>query len=148
MGQSVPEAEHGIIVVETDKDYYVSGREVNGMVHLYLEKEYPGENLNIEMKGEESSYWVSEDLSDPQNTHCCKKEFLTDTIPIFKFEDSGIQPGQYSFPFEIMIPDYCPSSCAIKECGNSGNIKYSLKAILKSSNPEIPDLTYKLLLTI
>jgi hypothetical protein len=102
-------------VIQTERDYYVSGRLITGKVHVHLSEDFPAMSLSLELKGEEYIYWISESLQDPSDSHTCRKTIISETLPLYKFKEGVLERGQYSFPFEVNLPDNCPSSCAIKE---------------------------------
>ena len=69
---------------------------------------------------------------------------------IYQFNDSIAPPGQYVFPFNIMIPKSCPSSALYKGSLDShGKIEYSIQVFLKPlSNQKVGKIEQKLPLIV
>lgn len=75
MGASYPKFEHGVIVLVADKDYYYSGQEVTGKIHLQMSQPYPASSLELVVKGLEKVYWVSGSGRN-RTTHSATKKIL------------------------------------------------------------------------
>ncbi|CAI2370718.1 unnamed protein product [Moneuplotes crassus] len=139
------EFKHGHIYLETDENHAVSGQELNGRVHLYLTQPFPAASLDIVMKGIEAVKWVSGEGTENKRKHE-KINTLTDTRQIiYSFPQSIAMPGQYTFPFRILIPAGLP--CSLMFAGTRRSramVNYSLFAILKpEENTTLEEMKYK-----
>lgn len=80
-----------------------------------------------------------------------KQKIFNFTAPIYSFLGGSVVPGQFNFPFKILLPHDIPSSCFYTNNSTSkahGKVKYKLKATLKSNKPDLKDMTYKQILII
>ena len=56
---------------------------------------------------------------------------------LFNFPSGHLQPGQYSFPFQFMLPGYIPGTFHEKLAHHEGIIRYKIKAeMVNFSNPK------------
>ncbi|CAI2371733.1 unnamed protein product [Moneuplotes crassus] len=147
--------EHGNIILQTAKSYYVPGEEVQGNIYLSLDQSFPGTLLELLAKGKEEVKFEDE-------RSCCGNNYYTKDFSekrkIFKFretihnfEGDSIPTGQYCFPFKLLLPEGIPSSCLYQIDDFSqtqGKVKYKISAILTCNEDEMKDMTFKQTLVV
>ena len=167
-GDSRSKFEHGNIILQTDKPYYAPGEFVTGKIYLYLQQEFPGDKLELEIYGNEKVEWiVKKTKRHDKVTLDIRPEFMYEhdiwgnrylrvkdkqlilsyTYPIYQFVGGVALAGQYTFPFQLQLPKDAPSSCNYtnyNESESMGQIKYSLKASLSATDSSsIQPMTFK-----
>ncbi|CAI2371312.1 unnamed protein product [Moneuplotes crassus] len=149
--------EAGHIVLQTTKPYYAPGEELTGNIYISLDKPFPGSNLELSLKGKEDVAWtVRKESSDNYNRHYTRyiedeAEIINFVAPIHTFMGGSVQPGQYDFPFKLILPDDIPSSCYFATSSSyktHAKVKYRLKAILRCNTDEMKDMSFKQTLII
>ena len=135
--------EHGHIFLINDRDYAISGEELSGNVHLDLKQPFPAVSLIIEIEGDERWQWITTSTSTTNNsnggstsrttkdTHKGSRKIIQQGYTIFTFPDRVALPGQYTFPFKILIPYELPSSAYFSGGSSScASVSYIISAIL------------------
>ena len=65
------------------------------------------------------------------NDHKGDPESINHCYYIYQFDNHVALPGQYTFPFRVLIPSNCPSSMKFRGAISSkGDIKYFIEATL------------------
>lgn len=64
---------------------------------------------------------------------------------MFQFEKQVALPGQYTFPFRVLVPKNCPSSMKYKGgIGSKGTVEYTIEAsLVPHHSQKIQPMTYK-----
>lgn len=110
------DTKYGNIHIETLKNRYISGEQIDGFVHLNLIRDYPVNTLDLIITGEEKVQLVTVHRSSSKNGsrkyasyHRANREILSYKFPLYA--PQGIfKQGQYSFPFSFKLPTNIPSS--------------------------------------
>ena len=165
-------AKYGQIFMKTENPYYMSGETVKGAIYLNLISSYPGNELTLKILGRERVNWaerrpinnVSSDAQeeDPsfEEFDANKSKILTKApedlfersdkkviikfkVPIHRWQEETVPPGQYTFPFCFIIPYGVPGSFYHISQHFRVEIKYSLLVKLAPLKPEIPPLQYE-----
>lgn len=135
--------EHGHIYLQLDFPYSISGENTTGNIYLELGQPFPAVSLDIEMKGEEKCKWtetktrtITRDGKSETETyyeyHHGHREVIHQRFTIFTFNQGVALPGQYTFPFNIVVPYGCPSSAMYSGSDSAiASIKYSIKVVLQ-----------------
>ena len=95
-----------------------TGQVVTGTVNIDLKTPmFETEELTIGIYGTED---VDFNITTYEGTGKHRKTIITpykdhilivnNVYPLFKFVDGAPRPGQYSYPFSLMIPDWLPAS--------------------------------------
>ena len=112
---------YGIMVVQTDAPFYISGSQVTGKINVVIKEAYPAHKLKLRIEGKEYCRFYQTQSHQPFHegqTHTYSsttKHHHHDTILhheviIYDFHKKSINPGQYEFPFSFYLPEECPSS--------------------------------------
>ncbi|CAI2368465.1 unnamed protein product [Moneuplotes crassus] len=139
---NTPKFEHGDIYLQLDRPYCTSGKEMTGTIHLNLTQPFPGASLDIIIEGIERVYWRCNRTS---RRHIEKNELIHQLFTIHTFRNGIVNPGQYSFPFNLVIPPNLSATCfRISSKLPDATILYSIKAKLEP-NPEykIKEMSFK-----
>ena len=147
MGSSLSlDKSYGNIFIQTTKNNYVAGDQVDGFVHLNLVKDFPSPVLHLVISGEEktklvstSSYQDSEGHTHTEvHVHRDKNEFFGHTFPLYSYNQHCFPRGQYSFPFSFKLLETLPGSFhhGWYSHGHNcyGEVFYKLWAGLKTKN--------------
>ena len=95
-------------MVKTDKKIYRPGDKVNGKVYIRTDRKLDAYLLRIRVRGKEKSsfrYRVEGESVQKEN-----KYYYFDTkLNAFHFKDL-LSPGDYTLPFEFLLPSILPAS--------------------------------------
>ena len=139
-------SEYSRIGVETEKSTYIQGERIEGRVNLCLEKEFPGGEINLSLKGREKTrFTIAKDMS--YNHYSDSYIFCELNSPINKGEQ--IKEGEYYFPFDFSLDEnYPPTFTHGGYDFNFGSVEYILTAQLISTEGGVHNLEGKLELLI
>ncbi|CAI2371244.1 unnamed protein product [Moneuplotes crassus] len=130
-----PKFEHGDIYLQLDQPYVMSGATLTGNVHINLSQPYPARSLEIGIKGKEKVKWVRRRRNGKNRSaqRISKSDILIFQIfEIYRFDNGVALPGQYTIPFNLIIPGGLPSSVFYSGRSNSkAVIDYSIKAMIR-----------------
>ncbi|CAI2367408.1 unnamed protein product [Moneuplotes crassus] len=139
-------SKYGGLVIQTDQAYCVSGQPVTGKIGVQINEPFPAKKLKIKVKGKEKCKWYERKSRQVQDGDEVRIEYYEDKHDedhkIFKFEETlcefdgdYIEPGQYMFPFNFVLPSNCPASAYYTGDEKSvGYIKYKVKASFKAED--------------
>ena len=128
------------IYIEVLQNSFLAGQKLNAKVHLHCFQPFAGaKSLQITVLGQEAANWMTKPLSKskefkPENLKS-RTTFLQVTKPIHDFPADGMPEGMWTFPVEMVLPDWCPSSVAV--CGSDGQslkIAYKIRAEIIGEN--------------
>jgi hypothetical protein len=92
MGSGDSKFEHGHIILQLDKDFYLSGHDVTGSIHINLTESFPSESLTIHIKGKEKCKWESGSGKD-RSYHHSDRKIINHRVQIFSFNDGIAYAG-------------------------------------------------------
>lgn len=102
------------------------GDVLKGDVHIDLTQTYPASSLMLEFVGLEEC-----DESDSESNFETFELMDLHTSVLFKYDSDGVQPGQYTIPFQILVPDRLPSTVWLTRGDlQIATFRYQLKATL------------------
>lgn len=115
------------IFIKTETPSYLAGTEISGVVYVHLPKKLPTNTLWIIVKGKEQSSWnpVNETRNDRYRG---RHSILKVRIPLHRWADNSIPAGEYSFPFNFILPKEIPGSFHVRTTNYEAKISYSIKA--------------------
>ena len=131
-------SEHGNIYLKTTNPFYYAGENITGEVYLNLFKSYPAKSLFLKVKGKEFCRWDEQEtewINEPNGQRRAitktihrigEKEFFSHKFPIWKW-DNEIPPGQYCFPFSMILNNTLPGTFFEDEGHFQGRIRYKAK---------------------
>ena len=86
---------------------------LQGTVHLELRKPFPSRQLQLLVIGQEKTKWKKKQKDGKEQykkKHKGNNRFLFLHQNLHIFDNGMIPPGQYSFPFQVLLPNWIPSS--------------------------------------
>jgi hypothetical protein len=115
------------IFIKTEAPSYLAGSEASGVVYVHIPKELPTNTLWIIIKGKEQCSWnpVNESRNDRYRG---RHSILKVRIPLYRWTHDTIPKGEYSFPFNFILPIEIPGSFHIRTSNYEAKISYSIKA--------------------
>ena len=98
-----------------------AGQVCSGIIHIQLNQPFPGTMLMLTLKGCERTFMRKRHSKTVGSGKRRRRKYyyrnhvgffpmINADFPIFQFPDGPPRPGQYSFPFSILIPDWLPAS--------------------------------------
>lgn len=135
--------EGGYLYVKTDKPFYLPGENVLGKIYLRTEVPIDATDIQIHVKGKEKlNFETGEGKSKAYHSH--KKLLFEFKNEVWKFEGT-LQPGDYTLPFEFMLPASLPASCVFSKSNDFNRPRIKVKYAIKStiSTPDNKAITYK-----
>lgn len=100
-------------MIETESRTFKAGERIFGVIHFEVRGiAYPTGALHFRLRGVEKTRWKHEaKYKDQTEKHDSgKNAFLDFEQVIHTFTNAMIGPGQYTFPFEFVLPPWVPSS--------------------------------------
>jgi hypothetical protein len=140
----------GGLHIEVDSPNIMSGDTIKGNIHLLVKHQTVGTFLQLLLKGTEKTQWsVRRKERDflgnrrhVTHNYSGKSRIQRQKFDIFKFETGTLQPGQYSFPFEVVTPadllssfSYTPPHVPLLDAGPTRAL-LSYKLVAKIDNPQ------------
>ncbi|KNC76492.1 hypothetical protein SARC_11009 [Sphaeroforma arctica JP610] len=129
--------------IQTDRVCYTGGQVVSGSVSVVITQPVKCEALHLTVKGSERTEYEKERTRETTDMNGNRRtesyyETIYDKHTIFKqkvmmhqFDDSVyLQPGQYSFPIQTLLPHGLPPSCRDKIGQSRANRTYKVKCHL------------------
>ena len=115
---------------------YLAGTPISGTIDVVINEPFESSELQLAFKGVERTHFVIGDL-DPVIHHREVREIIQIRETVKEFTASTIlQPGQYTFPFQIMIPDWLPETCVFKLDNKKFFVEYTIRAQFLPTNKE------------
>lgn len=132
-------SDFGSIYIQTDAPFFLAGQVVTGKIYLNIFQHYPAAFLDIQVKGKEKVKWYEYEThtdSDGKTEQRRVKrkgehKILYTRIPLFKFAERVVAPGQYCFPFQFQLVNGIPGSLIISNDDLKAEVKYSIKGIIE-----------------
>jgi len=154
---NLPHSTFGNIYLKTANPFYYAGETITGEVYLSLLEAFPGNTISLKIKGKEECRWEETETiwqDNPNGTRTSRVEtiehkghnaFYRHKFPIFVFNYENIAPGQYCFPFSMVMGNHLPGTFYEKDHKFSATIKYKIKVELSPhhhNKQSVKDLKY------
>ncbi|CAH3024953.1 unnamed protein product [Porites evermanni] len=114
------------------KRTFYPGEAINAALCLKVNKKLKLQGLRIEFHGEAYVHW-RENVGEANKSYSNSETYLDTLATLFgkdlgqSGDDPVLQPGEYSFPFQFLIPNIImPASVELKH----GHVRYWLKGIM------------------
>ena len=149
-------AKYGQIYLETDRSAYLAGENVTGKIYLNLVQPYPGNQITLKLKGKEYSsivhqrsetYHTGEGQARKTETRNVedlieeKNDIIKLSVPVYQWPN--LMPGQYTIPFNFVLPYTIPSSFFQEGFRYLAHISYQLEANLQPFSNKDPKMKHK-----
>jgi hypothetical protein len=104
----------GYVYLKTDRPYYYPGNKVLGKMYIRGERPMNAKNVEFKFRGKEkSSFWIHTDKQ--HNKVQYRKQLIDVRATCFTFpQQQDLAPGDYTIPFEFVLPQNLPSSMILK----------------------------------
>jgi len=91
---------------------YTAGDCVSGTIDICLQEHFDFDELILEFVGLERSFLNTKSLPglQPERFHRDAKEIVHLRQVVRVFTGYGMDPGQYSYPFQLYLPEWLPES--------------------------------------
>lgn len=108
---------------------YIAGSTIAGTVDIEIGKVFEATDLIIEFKGVERSHLTPESGISLKDYHQEVKQILSIKQVVVQFPDGqNLQPGQYSYPFQIYTPNWLPETAILKTIKDRFTVEYTIRA--------------------
>ena len=147
--------QYGEIIIQTEKTDFFPGEAIKGNVYLNLLKPYQGNKLTLKFKGREFTHWVdsvsrtrrrADGSSETyhEDVHRKQEAKTHDTeVTMYSWQGMQILPGQFTFPFNMILPPKLAGTFFQKRHRLLADISYHLEAVLTPINKSHPKLKFK-----
>lgn len=109
---------------------FKAGETISGSIDIEISDIFEAQDLTIEFKGVERSHISTTDSAmSVKPFHREEKEIISlkQVVKTFSQGDQ-LQPGQYTFCFQIFTPDWLPESSIFKTKKDRFTVEYTLRA--------------------
>lgn len=143
---NLPQSNFGNIYLRTNNAFYYAGDNITGEIYLNLLENFPGESIFLKIKGKEECEFEEQHTrfeDNPDGTRSSHTEtihhkghntFFRHKFPVYKWNIENIAPGQYGFPFYLVLGAQLPGTFYEKEHHYSARIKYKVKVELSPTH--------------
>ena len=116
-----------------------AGDTISGTIDIEISKVFDAMDLVIEFKGVERSHLAIDPNKDELKAyHRETKELISMKQIIVQFpEGQCLEPGQYSYQFQVYTPTWLPESTIFKTLRNRFIVEYTLRAQFTPRDPSL-----------
>jgi ubiquitin-protein ligase len=114
---------------------FATGQPIKGRVVLFQDKEFQGSSIMLGLNGSELTSFRKQS-SDRTCLYAGKFVFINASETIHTFEDGLSPQGKREYPFEVLVPEWLPSSTIYHSefCNSLLKIRYGLWAQVIPTN--------------
>lgn len=134
--------DYGYMAVQTANPIYNPGSMVTGTIYLRIGVPTPARQVMIQVKGTEKVSWMdteTETVDGRQEQREVKRRAQTEILhfqnPCYVISVPMLMPGDYTIPFQFMLPPNLPSSFQFMRHEMhqkpKGKVKYHVKAFVE-----------------
>jgi hypothetical protein len=88
---------------------------VSGTIDIDLKEPILAKELQISLVGQERCLLDVSSVPKPELYHCDSKEIVNIKQVVRVYDERGIAAGQYTFPFEVYLPDWLPETLYLRQ---------------------------------
>ena len=108
---------------------FTAGEAIAGTIDIVIVEPFPASDLTLEFKGVERSHLNTKKVLKPLEYHREEKEIISMKTVVAQFQEGQfLQPGQYTYSFNIYLPPWLPESCIYKSKFDKFFVEYTLRA--------------------
>jgi hypothetical protein len=114
MGNSSTRDTDLLIYIETEKSFYNSGSNIDGVVFVEAKRNFAFDALLVRVEGDEWCQWF-EGSSKNRQKHTGSQNFYAVEHLLEKYDKTTLQAGSYAYPFSIELSENIPGSFESEE---------------------------------
>lgn len=108
---------------------FSAGDPIAGTIDIEIVEPFPASELTLEFKGVERSHLNTKNVLKPLDFHREVKEIISMKTVVATFgENEHLLPGQYTYSFQVYLPEWLPESCLYKSKTDKFWVEYTLRA--------------------
>ena len=108
---------------------FCSGDAISGTIDIEIGQAFDASDLVLEFAGVERSHLSAESVISVKDYHRENKEIVSIKQVVVEFPDGQtLQPGQYSYPFQVYTPGWLPESTLFKTRKDRFAVEYTIRA--------------------
>ena len=108
---------------------FQAGDTIAGTVDIVIGEVFPATQLQLELKGVERSHLSPDGAISIKDYHQEVKQIVSIKQVVVQFpEGQNLQPGQYSYPFQIYTPGWLPETSLYKSKKDRFTVEYTIRA--------------------
>lgn len=118
------------IILENEQKSFAPGSVIRGTLVVELEEPKKYENITVLLEGKGKVSWT-ESHGESSESYCSSENYVNLQTVVWENSqspDGALQRGRYTFPFEFILPQDCPSSFRT----NVGRIYYKIKGLIST----------------
>jgi hypothetical protein len=117
-----------------DRPCYNAGDTLSGKVYLLVtQPDYFADTLQVSLSGREATrirYTTGSGKKRKSRTARAQRNIMVVDLPLHQFPDSKCTPGQFEFPFSLVLPETLPTSMFVDDGLSGCQVFYEISARL------------------
>lgn len=108
---------------------FLAGECISGTIDIEIQEPFPSSELTLEFTGVERSHINTKNVLKPLPYHRETRQIITMKTVVATFEEGQhLQPGQYTYSFQIYLPPWLPESALFKTDKERFCVEYTVRA--------------------
>ena len=117
---------------------YNAGDAISGTIDIEIGEVFEAQDLVVEFKGVERAHLDTSEVISVKDYHREVKEIISMRQIVVQFpEGQNLQPGQYSYSFQVFTPSWLPESSIFKTRKDRFTVEYTLRAQFTPRDPNL-----------
>ena len=117
---------------------FCAGDAISGTIDIEIGTAFDASDLVLEFAGVERSHLSAESVIHVKDYHREVKEIVTIKQVVVEFPaGQTLQPGQYSYPFQVYTPGWLPESTLFKTRKDRFAVEYTIRAQFTPRDPSL-----------
>lgn len=125
-------SESSHLAIQLESNLIQAGNGLSGVIHFHLLSPIHAESLCLKLSGKEKVKFAS-----GEDTYRGKSTVVKENFQVFIFQNAQVNPGDYSFPFQMITPSTLPGSFAYQRRAMKASLRYHLTAFLHSTGSKV-----------
>ena len=117
---------------------FCAGDAISGTIDIEIGTAFDASDLVLEFAGVERSHLSAESVIHVKDYHREVKEIVSIKQVVVEFPDGQtLQPGQYSYPFQVYTPGWLPESTLFKTRKDRFAVEYTIRSQFTPRDPSL-----------
>ena len=117
---------------------FCAGDAISGTIDIEIGQAFDASDLVLEFAGVERSHLSAESVISVKDYHREVKEIVSIKQVVVEFPaGQSLQPGQYSYPFQVYTPGWLPESTLFKTRKDRFAVEYTIRAQFSPRDPAL-----------